>query len=99
MTDNPEAEYENEKFHYEQAKEEAEADWLVEEITPTKDALEVGEHAFYRLHVRGTNLSRGGEPFAWTVRDVSDPRYCLTRAKIDPRAMPFLATPKESRHG
>ena len=64
-------------------------DWIVSEVFPTSDALQFGRSTFYALHVRGKNLSTG-EPFSWSVRDVADPRYDLTHAIIDPRAIPFL---------
>lgn len=64
-------------------------DWIVSEVIPTSDALSYGRNAYYTLHVRGLNLSTG-EPFSWSVRGVADPRYDLTHAVIDPRAIPFL---------
>ena len=65
-------------------------DWIVEEITPTADAL-VYVGAYYRLHVTIRNLSANGERQRWTVRDVSDPRYDISGAKIDPRAARFVS--------
>lgn len=65
-------------------------DWIVDEITPTQDALRSPQHAYYRLHIRLRNLSAGGAVQSWTVRDVADPRYDISGATIDPRARPFL---------
>jgi hypothetical protein len=58
-------------------------DWIVDAITLNRDS-------WYRLHVEGHNLSDAGRSFTWSVKDVADPRYDLTRAKIAPDAVPFL---------
>ena len=61
-------------------------DWIVETITVTSDH-------WYRLHVVGRNLSRGGEEFRWRCPDVADPRFDLSHAAIDPAAVPYLGRP------
>jgi len=62
-------------------------DWIVESIEATGEA-------YYRLRVVGQNLNYPpGDPcrrFFWRVRDVSDRRYDLAGATIDPAALPFL---------
>lgn len=58
------------------------ADWVVYEVHATGSE-------WYPLRVVGRNLSDGGE-FRWVVRDIDNPRYDLTHARIDPRAEPFI---------
>lgn len=64
-------------------------DWIVDSIEATADARRYGAGAYYKLRVQGLNLNNG-ERFSWTVRDVADPRYDLTGARIAPDAAPFL---------
>lgn len=69
--------------------------WVVYEVKLTSDARKSGKNAWYALHVRGVH-SEGGAPFAWSVPDVSDPRFDLTRATIEPEASAFLTRKRKA---
>lgn len=65
-------------------------DWIVESIVLSQC------EPWYRLWVRGRNLSDEGRSFFWHVRDVANPRFDLSQAVIEPAALPYLGrSPRE----
>ena len=61
--------------------------WVVEKVIRSTDT----KNRYYPIHVEGTNLANETPvKFFWGVKDLSDPRYDLTKAKIDPAAIPFI---------
>lgn len=56
--------------------------WVVTSIKLTDLAQRFGKRAHYKYHVEGINEMDGGKSFSWTVPDVSNPDYDLSRVIV-----------------